>query len=136
MTRKRNITSRIPPLPSKSSLECYLAGRFSYLTQSEWRNEIFCGRILLDGLIVADPATPINGGETLAWDGSRNIEPDVDKNISVLYEDECLIAVNKTGNLPVHPSDGISTTHSLPCWKTFTGARCIRHTALIAKHRA
>ena len=104
MTRKRIITSRIPPLPSKSSLVCYLAGRFSYLTQNQWRDEIFCGKILLGGLIVTDPVTPINGGETLAWDGSRIIEPDVDINISVLYEDECLIAVNKTGNLPVHPA--------------------------------
>jgi RluA family pseudouridine synthase len=104
MTRKRIITSRIPPLPSRIPLDHYLAGRFSYLTQNKWRDEIFDGRILLDGLIVTDPVTPINGGETLAWDGSRIVEPDVDKNIAVLYEDECLIAVNKTGNLPVHPS--------------------------------
>jgi RluA family pseudouridine synthase len=104
MTRKRIITSRIPLLLSQSSLECYLAGRFSYLTQNQWRNEISCGKILLNGSIVTDPATPINGGETLAWDGSYIIEPNVDERIAVLYEDECMIAVNKTGNLPVHPS--------------------------------
>lgn len=104
MTRKRIITSRIPPLSSRSSLDRYLAGRFSYLTQNQWRDEISCGKILLDGLIVTDPVIPINGGEILTWDGSRIVEPDVDERITVLYEDECLIAVNKTGNLPVHPS--------------------------------
>jgi RluA family pseudouridine synthase len=104
MTRKRIITSRIPPLSSQHFLDRYLAGRFSYLTQHQWRHEISCGRILLDGLNITDPATPINGGEILAWDGSRIIEPDIDEKIEILYEDECFIAVDKTGNLPVHPS--------------------------------
>ncbi len=104
MTRKRIITSRIPPLPSQNTLDHYVAGRFSYLTQDQWRQEISCGKILLDGLIVTDPVTPINGGEMLAWDGSRIIEPDIDERIAILYEDEWFIAVNKTGNLPVHPS--------------------------------
>ena len=104
MTRKRIITSRIPPLPSMNPLDRYLTGRFSYLTQDQWRHEISCGKILLDGLIITDPVTPINGGEILTWGGSRIIEPDVDERIAILYEDEWLIAVNKTGNLPVHPS--------------------------------
>ena len=40
----------------------------------------------------------------LAWDGSGIIEPSVDGRITILYEDEWFVAVNKTGNLPVHPS--------------------------------
>ncbi|MHB8139419.1 MAG: RluA family pseudouridine synthase [Smithellaceae bacterium] len=104
MIRKRIITSRIPPLPSRDTLDRYLAGRFSYLTQDQWRHEISGGKILLNGLIVTDPIIPINGGEILAWDGSHIIEPDVDERIAILYEDEWFIAVNKTGNLPVHPS--------------------------------
>jgi 23S rRNA pseudouridine1911/1915/1917 synthase len=31
-------------------------------------------------------------------------EPDVDLNYSVIYEDEHILAVNKPGNLPVHPA--------------------------------
>lgn len=31
-------------------------------------------------------------------------EPEIDEDFSVIYEDENYIAVNKTGNLPVHPS--------------------------------
>ena len=58
----------------------------------------------LDGVIVTDPATLLNGGELLAWDGSRIVEPEVDERIAILYEDEWFVAVNKTGNLPVHPS--------------------------------
>jgi 23S rRNA pseudouridine1911/1915/1917 synthase len=32
------------------------------------------------------------------------LEPDIDRRITILYEDECLVAINKPGNLPVHPS--------------------------------
>ena len=46
----------------------------------------------------------LKGGELMAWDGSGIVEPDVDARITILYEDEWFIAVNKTGNLPVHPS--------------------------------
>ncbi len=40
----------------------------------------------------------------LAWDGSGIVEPTVDEAITMLYEDEWFVAVNKSGNLPVHPS--------------------------------
>jgi RluA family pseudouridine synthase len=46
----------------------------------------------------------LRGGEILAWDGSGIVEPEVDDRITILYTDEWFIAVNKTGNLPVHPS--------------------------------
>ncbi len=104
MTRKRIITSIIPSLSAIRRLDVYLSGRFSYLTQDQWQQEISAGRVSLDGAGVLDPATMLEGGELLAWDGSRIVEPEVDGRIEILYEDEWLVAVNKTGNLPVHPS--------------------------------
>lgn len=104
MTRVRIITSRIPPLRSVELLDHYLAYRFSYLTRDQWRQEILDGKLTLDGVIARDPLTTLTGGGMLAWDGSGIVEPEVDDRITILYEDECFIAVNKTGNLPVHPS--------------------------------
>lgn len=104
MTQARIITSRIPLLGSAERLDSYCAGRFTYLTQDQWRNEILAGKLSLDGGIVLDPATTLQGNEMLAWDGSGIIEPSVDGRITILYEDEWFVAVNKTGNLPVHPS--------------------------------
>ncbi len=40
----------------------------------------------------------------LSWDGSGIVEPAVDGSLTILYEDEWFVAVNKPGNLPVHPS--------------------------------
>lgn len=102
--RKRIMTSRIPPLKSEARLDNYCAGRFTYLTPEQWRKEILAGNMLLEGEIVRNVATMLRGGEMLAWDGSGIAEPAVDGEISILYEDEWFVAVNKTGNLPVHPS--------------------------------
>ncbi|MEN6623711.1 MAG: RluA family pseudouridine synthase [Smithella sp.] len=104
MKRTRIIKSRIPSLSAPQSLVDYCSGRFSYLNQNQWQKEIIGGKLLLNGVAIHDPAKIINGGEILAWDGSGIIEPDVDTGITILYEDEWLVAVDKTGNLPVHPS--------------------------------
>lgn len=104
MTRTRIIASAIPPLPSAQRLDSYCASRFSYLTKDQWQQEILAGKVSLDGSIVSDLLTPLQGGEMLTWDGSGIIEPKIDEKITILYEDEWFIAVNKTGNLPVHPS--------------------------------
>jgi RluA family pseudouridine synthase len=104
MTRTRIIKSRITPLRLTERLDSYCAGRFTYLTQDQWRKEIFAGKVSLDGVIALDPATTLKGSEMLAWDGSGIVEPAVDGRITILYKDEWFVAVNKPGNLPVHPS--------------------------------
>ncbi|PKN18503.1 MAG: hypothetical protein CVU71_13535 [Deltaproteobacteria bacterium HGW-Deltaproteobacteria-6] len=104
MTRMRIITSMIPLLPSVQHLDGYCASRFSYLTKDQWQQEIHAGKLSLDDVTVYDPAVLLTGGEVLSWDGSGIIEPEVDEKFTILHEDEWFVAVNKTGNLPVHPS--------------------------------
>ncbi|PKN71065.1 MAG: RluA family pseudouridine synthase [Deltaproteobacteria bacterium HGW-Deltaproteobacteria-12] len=104
MTRKRIIKSRVPVLHEAQRLDSYLSYRFTYLTEELWRKEILEGKLSLDGMPAFDPAAALKGGEMLAWNGSRIIEPEVDDRITILYEDEWFVAVNKTGNLPVHPA--------------------------------
>jgi RluA family pseudouridine synthase len=104
MTRTRIITSRIPRLQSAERLDGYCAGRFTYLTKDQWGEEIRDGKVSLDDTTILDPATLLKGGEMLAYDGSGIVEPVVDEKITILYEEEWFIAVNKTGNLPVHPA--------------------------------
>jgi len=104
MQRTRIITSRIPLTAAGQSLAGYCAGRFSYLSLEQWQREIAAGKLSLDGANVLNPATTLQGGEMLAWDGSCIVEPEVDDRITILYEDEWFVAVDKPGNLPVHPA--------------------------------
>ena len=104
MTRTRIITSRIPSLKQAQRLDSYCAYRFTYFNQEQWGKEIINGKLSLDGGIALDPTIMLSGGEMLAWDGSCIVEPEIDDRITILYEDEWFVAVNKTGNLPVHPA--------------------------------
>ena len=64
--------------------------------------------VLLNGEIVHMRATVRNGDVidiTLPDEDSENIEP-MNIALEILYEDECVIAVNKPKNMPVHPSRG------------------------------
>lgn len=104
MTRTRIIQSTIPKLRENVSIEKYCADRFTYLTQNQWINEIVAGKVSINGEVELNPAERIFGGEILSYDGRDIVEPPVDENIKILYRDEWLIAVNKTGDLPVHPA--------------------------------
>lgn len=104
MQRTRIITSIISLNASGQSLAGYCAQRFTYLSREQWQKEIDEGKLTLDGVLATDPSTTLKGGEMLAWDGRCIIEPEVDNGITILYEDEWFVAVNKPGNLPVHPA--------------------------------
>lgn len=104
MASERMITTTIKSLLAPETLADYCARRFTYFTRDEWEREITGGKLSVAGRAVTDPEAMLQGGEVLAWDGSGIIEPEVDRDITVLYEDKWLVAVNKTGNLPVHPA--------------------------------
>jgi len=104
MTRTRIIKSKVPSLKPAVDLAHYCAARFTYLTRDQWETDILAGKVTLNGEAVLNPATVLKGGETLAYEGSGIVEPPVDERISILYEDEWFVAIDKTGNLPVHPS--------------------------------
>ena len=104
MTKARIITSKVPALTAPTPLGEYLSARFTYFTKDDWQAEIEAGRMALNGTAVADGGTLLHGGEVLAYDGSAIVEPAVDTDVKILYEDEWFVAVNKPGDLPVHPA--------------------------------
>ena len=69
-----------------------------------WRKIKRCGSISVNGKI--HPVwIPIQGGDTIAvsWPENKNLEP-VKMPLSIIYEDEFLLAVNKPAGIPVHPT--------------------------------
>jgi 23S rRNA pseudouridine1911/1915/1917 synthase len=80
----------------------YLARRYRHSSESEWRERIEAGRVLLDG----EPARPGNRlrrGQTLVWRRPPWTEPDAPLSFAVLYRDDHLLGVAKPAGLPTLP---------------------------------
>ncbi len=89
-----------PHLAHRSILE-YLTGRFHYHSAEEWRAHLENGKVILNGERVA-PETVLRPGDRVDYDAPQWQEPPADLNYRIAYEDECLIVVDKPGNLMVH----------------------------------
>lgn len=101
---ERIISSPVPSGTAVQRLDQYLSSRFSYLSRTSWQREVACGRLLVNGEPVIVPGRKVRPGDMITYMPPDYSEPDVDPSYEVLFEDECLIAVNKSGNIPVHPS--------------------------------
>ncbi len=98
------ITSLIPEGTAPCRLDRYLSARFTYQSRSRWQKEIEGGRVRCNGNPVISCSYKVRPGDSLSYEGAGREEPPVDFSHTVIYEDEDLLAVNKSGNLPVHPS--------------------------------
>jgi 23S rRNA pseudouridine955/2504/2580 synthase len=97
-------TYRITERNSKQRIDLFLSRQYRYLSRSEWQKEIQRGKISYNGEILTRYDRKVRAGDLISYAGRDAAEPAVDTNYTVIYEDEYLLAVNKPGNLPVHPA--------------------------------
>lgn len=81
----------------------FLLRKFRYHDEEEWTEHIMSDRVLVDGRKVI-PSQILQNNQTISYLRPDYLEPPVDRTFEVLYEDEDLIAVCKSGNLPTSPS--------------------------------
>jgi len=89
----------------------YLSQRFTYLTPDQWIDKIESGLVLVNDL-PADPQTILRINDFVSYDVPDFDEPKADLRYEVIYEDEWIVGINKSGNLLVHKS-GASLTNNL-----------------------
>jgi UPF0176 protein len=76
---------------------------FPHITKDQWEERIAAG-LLLDAY--GKPATldrAVRGGQQYFHITPATIEPEVNPNIEILYEDQDIVVVNKPAPLPMHP---------------------------------
>jgi RluA family pseudouridine synthase len=85
-----------------SGLECFcrLVG---HLPASYWEEECRAGNLLDSRHQAIGAAQIVRAGDRLLHRLPQTIEPAVNGEVSVLYEDEALIVLNKPAPLPMHP---------------------------------
>ncbi len=81
----------------------FLLRKFRYHDREEWLDHINAGRLLVNQN-QGDPTQLLKSGQIVRYLRPDYLEPPVDPSFDVIYEDDYLIAVNKSGNLPTSPS--------------------------------
>ena len=100
---KRRIQIRVPPLFAGVTLVDFLVQRFPYHDAAGWSERLAQQRVHLDGRPAAG-TQPLVPGALVAYLADDLPEPPVNLDVTVLYEDDDLLAVNKPPNLPCHPA--------------------------------
>lgn len=94
---------RVEKQDTNFRLDEFLASKYTYYSLDEWQNQIRNGNILINEKLAGENLK-LEIGEEISFTVEDFLEPEVDKNYSIVYEDEYLFAVNKSGNIPVHPA--------------------------------
>jgi RluA family pseudouridine synthase len=98
--RRYDLACEVDPYRHGWTLAEFLRARFRYHPPEIWRERIAEGAVRVNGAVVDAEAVVSRGDrvEYTIW----HAEPDVDFTHTVLYEDDAVLAVAKSGNLPVH----------------------------------
>jgi 23S rRNA pseudouridine955/2504/2580 synthase/23S rRNA pseudouridine1911/1915/1917 synthase len=83
-------------------IDNWLAYRFTYLSRNGWQKIIKQQQIFVNNKTIR-PSKKLQEGDIVTYHPAHE-EPPVDKSFSIIYEDDDIFLVNKSGNLPCHPA--------------------------------
>lgn len=95
--------TRIDAPHAGARFDRYLATRFTYRSRTQWGRLVRAGRLTVNGRAVR-PARRLREGDLVEYVPLARAEPPIDPTYQVLHADAWLVAVAKSGNLPMHPS--------------------------------
>lgn len=98
--RRYELSCRVDAYRDGWTLLRFLTHRFRYHPEGLWRERVEEGVVRVNGA-AAGPEDPVRKDDRIDY-VILHAEPDVDFAYDVLHEDEHLLAVAKSGNLPVH----------------------------------
>jgi 23S rRNA pseudouridine1911/1915/1917 synthase len=98
--QKITLTCEVDSYRSGWTIVRFLSHRFKYHTAERWTARVADGWVLLNGSRVS-PDHPVKKGDAVTYTIFHS-EPEVDFRYDLIYEDEQLLAISKSGNIPVH----------------------------------
>ena len=102
MTEKKKITLEcaVDSYRSGWTVVEFLAHRFKYHTPERWAKRVTDRWVQVNGANV-EPEHVVNKEDVISYT-IWHAEPEVDFRFDVVYEDDHILAVSKSGNIPVH----------------------------------
>ncbi|MEI7850830.1 MAG: RluA family pseudouridine synthase [Kiritimatiellales bacterium] len=111
---KREMVFEVPETADGTAAADFLAARFPYHDRAGWCVRIGAGTVTINDQ-PCSPDSPLKTGDRLSYEPDSRPEPPVDFNIGIVSDDDDLLLVNKSGNLPCHPG-GRYFNHTLWAW--------------------
>jgi 23S rRNA pseudouridine1911/1915/1917 synthase len=109
LTQARSETLVVAAEEAGERLDRVLAARVAELSRSRHKALILAGRVAIDGATIRDPGHRVNAGGTIALDlpPVQDVEIKAENiPLSVVFEDNELIVLDKPAGLVVHPAAG------------------------------
>jgi 23S rRNA pseudouridine1911/1915/1917 synthase len=99
----------VAPHAAGNRLDVVLAAEFPEVSRTQFTRQITEGAVRVNGQSVS-PSRKMRAGDEVAWTppiprASTDV-PAQDIPLQVVYEDECLLVINKPAGLVVHPAAG------------------------------
>ncbi len=94
----------IPAVAEGRVLTEFLAEIFPRIAETEWREACRSGRLLDADRRPVEASCIVHAGERFLNLEPAAIEPDVNADVRIIYEDEAIVVVDKPAPLPLHPS--------------------------------
>src|ERR1700716_318439 len=109
LTQARSETVVVAAEEAGERLDRVLAARVAELSRSRHKALILAGRVAIDGATIRDPAHRVNAGGSIALDlpPAQDVEIKAENiPLTVVFEDDELIVLDKPAGLVVHPAAG------------------------------
>lgn len=97
----RSLGPPISDVHAGERVDVYLAKNFPFLTRSAWQKRMEKGEVLINHQAIRSNYR-LKQTDRVSFYHPETVEPEVDRDIEVLWQDGAVMAVHKPGNLPMH----------------------------------
>lgn len=109
--QKIHFTAQTPIELDQARLDYGLTILFSQYSRSQWQNWIKAGMVQIDGKVITKPRHTLLEGQTIEVNAELSSQTNwsaQDLPLTIVYEDDDLIVINKAAGQVVHPGAGQS----------------------------
>ena len=95
-------------------LHVFLTTRHPHIAVGVWQRRMQDGRLSIDGRVVRDWDQHVRAGMRVVHTIAQEIEPDVNVDVTFIYEDNALAVLSKPAPLAVHPCGRYNRNSLMP----------------------
>lgn len=104
MSAQRRERLLVPPTAQGARLDHYLVKTLAPISRKTIKRALDGGQVFVDGCCAGRAGIVLQGGEQIDLTIDGEIAAPVVPQLPILWQDDCLLAINKPAGLPAHPT--------------------------------